>query len=438
MILFLIFFRSILKITQIQGSWDNYYPNDKYNVEKTGKISLIFEGASETNIYIHNCIAEGIHNNNGNGGAIFCSLYSEDKVLVESSTFFDCSSSGDGGCIYIKYGQYTSAFICGSSCKSNYMGQFESINMRSSGQYIREIGSSITHTNGNQNNIYITGQDSVLSNINISHSSCSSVSAIFCSSSSQNISFASFSNNTANSKLFEALTKNQYIIYSNFIANKQNTREDGLFTISSNSFMYISNSYFDGNTAPSYIFYGKFSLINCSITKDQLSHNDESSFDTKQMTPEHSFINELYFINTAYCDAPTKTPDFTPLQTDIPSPSLTEITESTKSTSTSTSQPHDSSTTENDPMSSSSSNLSSITSSEETYSSNTSNNHNIDGGNTDAGDNNSTILIIVIVLIIIIVFIIIGIVIYCLVKRRKNAFFTETSDWLVGYDIQVV
>ena len=454
------------KTIQIQKTWEDFYPNDQFSVEKFQETTRI-EGSDLNNFYIHDCMMQNIQNS-ANGGAIYCMLSSGEncKLLIEFCNFFSCSSSKDGGCIYTRFCQYSASHNCASSCSSESSGLYEYIDRSSNNKESKEFSSSITKSTGNIYNIYKYQDDAVYSHVNISYTNCKEVSAIFSSDSSQTISYSLFTNNTAESKLLETNGKDHSISYSNILYNSENEEYSGLIDV--NNQMTISNSFFEGNSATSYIFYGTFTFINCSISKDQLICNNPNNLNTKSMTPENSFINEIYFLNTAFCLAPTKPPTRSPLPTQtstepLPSPS-SEISSDSPSISPSFSTPDSSSKfteslDEDDSTIESSSSQTSESSDDESTFISSDTKSDLSSSNSDEsssgtsqinsqkttddsdhenGSNTSTIVIIIVVLLVVIALLIIGIAIYCFIKRRRNAFETETSDWLVGYDIQVV
>ena len=198
-----------------------------YTEIQTNHLDLI-----DTRVWVHDCIFELNSQYSGNGGAISCST--EGQMLVEMSTFSECTCTLNGGAIYKKNGQSIIKKCCSIKCYSTgeYEGQFIYNYLSSIDQKNRVLDSSISNSMQNREHpshgytLYLWFGTIQIKTVNLSNNICDSHSAIYSSPYSSSsiqcsISYSSINSNEANQNriiFFETNTKNE-ISQSNIINN---------------------------------------------------------------------------------------------------------------------------------------------------------------------------------------------------------------------------
>jgi hypothetical protein len=107
-------------------AWNDFFPgtgSNNYNSQKYSSRPTL----SGTNVYVSNCLFISI-TSSSDGGALSCTSMS--CLLIESSSFFSCKTSGQmGGAVYFENrdsGQFVLHEVCGNDCylTSGPYGQF--------------------------------------------------------------------------------------------------------------------------------------------------------------------------------------------------------------------------------------------------------------------------------------------------------------------------
>ena len=246
---------------------------------------------------------------NSNGGAIFLSTEnSTTKLLIESSSFINCSvpEYGRGGAIYMDYGNCILSKNCGYQCSSyNNHGPFSYININdinkifdtSVTQCTSYFGYTLCHMYG----------EIIIQSLNSSFNICAVCSSLYCfpTRNGCNISYSSITNCTT-STYYVIFIELAYILnhiqYSNILYNKQpSTIVHAIITTDSTT--TLNHDSILGNEGSPIFSSPQFTLIDCTIGEDQIQSDKLSvnRFDTNSLTPTQSFLNLLSFINTGSC-----------------------------------------------------------------------------------------------------------------------------------------
>jgi hypothetical protein len=274
---------------------------------------------SATSVHVSNCLFKSF-TSGSNGGALFCST-SVTYLLVESSSFFSCKTSGQyGGAIYFKNannGQSVLYEVCGYDCCSTYTssssnGQFSYIyvnNGASNKNYVNY--SSITRcVIENSKSYYMLFHyfgKICCPSVNLSMNKCYSRSGIYCipymdsNYVTCSLLYSSFADNIATYycciKLWTTGAKYE-IKNCNILRNTQGNVGTG-GTIYTCGNLIIESSCALENTA-TYVFYQGSSytitLSNCTV--DSALNN---GYLTIQNTITKSFIHALNHMSTRNC-----------------------------------------------------------------------------------------------------------------------------------------
>jgi hypothetical protein len=304
--------RSLLRI---KIAWSDYFTGSPSIIERKeyGKQQT----PSNTNVHVSNCLFVSI-TSSSNGGALSCT--SVTLLLVESSSFFSCKTSGNyGGAVYFSNtgGQCVLHQVCGndccSTCTSGFTIQFfHSIvnNVISSKNYFNY--SSITRClNENSNSWYAFRLEygkNCIPSVNISNNRCHGRPVMLCLPTAESnsvtcsLSYCSFADNiaTAYGCIFFWATGTKYEIKScNILRNTQVTNTEGTFYTSGNV-MFV-DSCIIGNNATC-IFYvtssSTVTLSNCTVDK-----TSKTGILIIQNTVTRSFIHALNHMSTQNCIA---------------------------------------------------------------------------------------------------------------------------------------
>jgi hypothetical protein len=308
--------------------------NDYFTGNPTSTLSgeqEITRTSSDAGVHVSNCFFRSCMSTNS-GGALFCT--SVTYLLIESSTFFSCITSGQyGGAIYFynSTGQCVLNEVCGYDCYSIYTsssyGQFSRIylnNSASSKNYMNY--SSITRcVNGRSNSYHIlrlTYGKICCPSVNISMNKCQYYSAVELVPSADSYSFTgsltycSITDNIANGNVCISSSSggsNCEIKSCNILRNTQVSIYEG--TIYSSDYLKIRDSCILGNNATRTFYASSYIITVSSCTLDSTSKTGNVEI---QNTVTKSFILALNHFSTQNChsgydSAGTLTPDIEPL-----------------------------------------------------------------------------------------------------------------------------
>jgi hypothetical protein len=305
----------LMFVIHTKTAWDDYF---------TGATTLLqtkeygtSQNPSGTSVYVSNCLFRYI-TSTSQGGALSCT--SAIYLLVESSSFFSCNTSADGGgaiFFYNEGGQCVLHEVCGYDCcsiyTSNSYGQFVRIYVNdaaTSKSYINysSVVRCVDETLNTYSMVRLLNGKICCPSVNISMNKCGFYSGIYCYpfSDSRSItcsfSHSSFVDNnaTAHACIHTWRTgANCEIKSCNIIRNTQGSLNSG-GTIYTNDNMMIEDSCILENKA-TYIFnQGSSSytitLSNCTV--DSTSHNRNLVI---QNTITKSFIHALNHMSTRNC-----------------------------------------------------------------------------------------------------------------------------------------
>jgi hypothetical protein len=108
-------------LLHVRTAWDDYFPGSSPSQTNATTKYTTVQSTSSTNVFVSNCLFIGCTSTSG-GGALSCSG-SVQRLLVESSSFFSCStSSGQGGAIYFSNtnsGECALYKVCGNDCSTS-------------------------------------------------------------------------------------------------------------------------------------------------------------------------------------------------------------------------------------------------------------------------------------------------------------------------------
>jgi hypothetical protein len=201
-------------ILRVRTAWEDYFPGSSPSQTYATTKYTTTQSSSSTNVFVLNCLFIGC-TSTSNGGALFCSS-SVQRLLIESTSFFSCSTSNNyGGAIFFQNtnsGESVLYKVCSNDCCSTYTsssyGQFAYIYMQnsaSSKNYIdySSISRCVNH-NTNSHHLFVLGYGKVYCpSINVSMNKCYSRSGIFCPATADSniitciILYSSFTDNIA-------------------------------------------------------------------------------------------------------------------------------------------------------------------------------------------------------------------------------------------------
>jgi hypothetical protein len=298
--------------------WEDYFPgtSPSYTFERRGFTTV--QSTSSTYVFVSNCLFNGC-TSTSNGGALSCTS-SVQCLLVESTSFFSCSTSGQyGGAIYFyntNSGECVLHKVCGNDCISTYTsasyGQFANINVRntiSNKNYFsyssvsRCVGQSTNH----RYTLHLYNGKIYCPSVNSSMNKCYYHTGILCASCSDS-SYVTFT------LIYSTITDNvatictcvcQYrtaakgeIKCCNILRNKQGSptsegtiRFDGHSTVK-DSCILMNNATYTFYAWSSYII----TVSNCTLD----SYSTSGSVNI-QSTATKSFIYALSHISTKNC-----------------------------------------------------------------------------------------------------------------------------------------
>jgi hypothetical protein len=303
-------------LMHFRTAWSDYFPgtySNNYNSQLyTGR-----QTPSDTAVYVSNCLFRSI-TSGSNGGALSCSS-SVQYLLVESSSFFSCKTSGHTGAILFSNtnnGHSVLYKICGNDCctTSSSNIQFANTLVGSTISYKNYLNYSSTARCVNENSgSYYTlrhhnGKFCCLS-VNSSMNKCYCRSGIYCTPSSDSnivtcsLLYSTFADNIVTQYTciyFDKTGANYEIESCNILRNTQGSlsSEGTIYTLGT---MMIHDSSIIGNNANYIFFQGSsytITLSNCTV--DSTSNN---GYLTTQDTVTKSFILALNHMSTQICHA---------------------------------------------------------------------------------------------------------------------------------------
>ena len=164
------------------------------------KASCISSRTVNENINMNNCLIKDISSLSGNGGVIF--INTELSLIINDTTFYQCTSSGDGGVIYFINGLNINLFkICTVGCKSasTYCSQFALLQTNNNQIFDLITIYNCSNLNGYETLRLVYGKQNI-SNINISYNNNIYVSGVYyVNPTSMFSNYCSFYNNTVSS-----------------------------------------------------------------------------------------------------------------------------------------------------------------------------------------------------------------------------------------------
>ena len=120
--------KELITHSNVHCDWAQHYGSTNIPTTRISSDSQnLFFNANENNVWIRNSFCS-VHDTTDDGGAIsFASESDESKLLIEHSTFLECSSTGYGGAIYFgSSSQCVLSSVCGIKCNADkyQYGQF--------------------------------------------------------------------------------------------------------------------------------------------------------------------------------------------------------------------------------------------------------------------------------------------------------------------------
>jgi hypothetical protein len=228
-------------LIRVRTVWDDYFsgssPSQTYVTTKYTTV----QSTSSTNVFVSNCLFIGC-TSASNGGALACSG-SVQRLLIESSSFFSCSTGGQfGGAIYFSNtnnGESVLHKVCGNDCCSTNTGysydQFLCVYGQDTASKKNCVNySTISRCVNHNTNSYITFRlqygKTYCHSVNSSMNKCQYYSGIYCYSSVESnsdtcfYSYSSFTDNIDagyNCIYQERTAANAEMKYCNIIRNLQ-------------------------------------------------------------------------------------------------------------------------------------------------------------------------------------------------------------------------
>jgi hypothetical protein len=254
-----------------------------------------------------------------NGGALSCT--SVQYLLVESSSFFSCKTSGSyGGAIYFyntNNGQCVLNGLCGYDCcttTSNSYGQFNYVfvqNIASSKNYVN-YSSVARCVNVNSYSYYTMRHDygkNICPSVNVSNNKCDRRSGIFClpfadsNSVICSLTYSTFADNIAPGYTCIAFwrTGAKYEMKCcNILRNTQSSTSEGIiYTYES---LIIEDSCLLGNSGP-YVFRVPSSSYTITLSNCTVDSSSNNGCLTTRNTVKKSFILALNHMSTQNCNS---------------------------------------------------------------------------------------------------------------------------------------
>jgi hypothetical protein len=195
----------------LRTAWNDYFTATGQN-SINSQTFISTQTPSNTSVYISNCLFRFI-TSSCNGGALSCT--SVTYLLVESTSFISCSTSGQyGGSVYFSNsgGQCALHKVCGFDCCSTYTsrsdGQFAHISVNnaiSSKNYVNYTSITRCMNQISTSHFVLDLRDGKICcpSVNMSMNKCPHASGIFClpftdsNSFTSSLTYSSFADNFA-------------------------------------------------------------------------------------------------------------------------------------------------------------------------------------------------------------------------------------------------
>jgi hypothetical protein len=309
-------------LIRVRTAWDDYFSGSSPSQTfETTKYTTV-QSTSSTNVFVLHCLFIGC-TSTSRGGALSCSG-SVQRLLIESSSFFSCSTSNTyGGAIYFSNsdsGESVLYKVCGNDCNSAYTsgtssyGEFvynELKNSASSKNYINysSVLRCVNHNTDSWYTFRLYYGKIYFPSVNSSMNKCQYYSGTRCvpTSDSNSItcsfSYCSFTDNNSpgyTCVIQETSAAKAEMKFCNILRNTQGTPNSG-GTLRFNGDTTIQDSCILMNNA-TYTFYASSSYIitvsNCTV--DSTNHYN-SLILTNTITK--SFIHALNHFSTQNCAA---------------------------------------------------------------------------------------------------------------------------------------
>jgi hypothetical protein len=280
---------------------DNFEAYGFENYENLARFSTI--STSNTNVSIRNSVFRECRSND-HGGAL---KYSGHRLLIEETTFINCSTSYHyGGAVYASCQKSVLNKICAFECFARFPGYSSNghaffISVTNNPLYNNYINySSISNSKNTDTSSYhaqfIRYGRILLTNENISMNECYYQTALYSESShSAYITYCTFANNTA--RYYGCLQFNypHEMRECNILFNEQ-IENSTAFIIYSTANLFILNSCILENNKGKMVFYEtdsslRIALYNCTIDNDIISSKRYYNSLTIHLTNERAFIN---------------------------------------------------------------------------------------------------------------------------------------------------
>jgi hypothetical protein len=291
-------------------AWDYFYTGSPSVIQS----NVYTTRTKPTSTYTHilGCVFRSITSTD-NGGALYCTV---SWLLVESTSFFLCSTSASGGAIYFSGSQCVLHEVCGNDCctTGGTSYQFAYTNVQSSVSNKNYLNySTVAHCLNENTNAYYTiyhgwGRNLCLS-LNMSMNKCYSRSGIHSvptdvsKSITGSLLYSSFTDNNATHNIcigFWRANANCEIKSCNILRNTQvSFGSSGTITPCGN--LDIGYSCILENNAR-YVFYQP-NTYTITISKCTVNTFSNNGYLTIQNTVKRSFIHALNHISTHNCDA---------------------------------------------------------------------------------------------------------------------------------------
>jgi hypothetical protein len=301
---------------QLRTAWSDYFTGSATPIQRNEYTSR--QTYSSTNVYVLNCLFRSISSTEY-GGALHCSS-SVTFLLVESSSFFSCSTSAQcGGAIYFyntNSGQCVLYSVCGYDCYSSYSGSHGIFSYT----YVKNDALSkncvnyssivrcVTDKSSSNFMLYLYCGMIFCPSINSSMNKCNSRSGIYCWPFIQSnyltcsLSYSSFADNIATGSTcirFDSGDSICEIKNCNVLRNTQGSlSSEG--TILTYRTLMITDSCILENKAD-YIFRQESSSYTITLSNCTVDKTSNNGYMTIQNTVTKSFILALNHISTQNC-----------------------------------------------------------------------------------------------------------------------------------------
>jgi hypothetical protein len=300
-----------------RAAWSDYFPGNTPNAVQAEYTERQTPTASSGGgVYVLNCLFRSI-TSASDGGALFCNT-SVTYLLIESSSFFSCKTSGTVGAIYFSNtgsGQSVLHKVCGNDCcttnsNSNQFAKMQVNNTASSKNYVK-YSSIVRCVNANSNPWYIIelyNGNICCPSVNVSMNKCYGHSGItprpFKDESSVTclLSYSSFTDNSATGRIcfyFDIAGAKCEIKNCNILRNTQAEFNSCGPIYSTGNLMIIYSCILENKA--NCIFYqssSSYSITLSNCTVDSTSNNQNL---VVQSTVTKSFILALNHMSTRNC-----------------------------------------------------------------------------------------------------------------------------------------